>query len=294
MVDRVDLTRRVSSWLLPLLLWSDSGWANIIGDEDGRRPITSAGRELGLSEEEIKQARGATGYIVCPGTDHGNTMVNSFALVERLDVGAGTAHAFADQDGRLRTPLEECHFRNQAQAFVQQKLSGAAGLYLGARSRMGASDPRDFSVARLEAQVEMAKPYLLHEVEPRSLIGMDVLAVTSYAASLNPDPQVPLIQACKIRDVRWFDAEPVGSFMLLTDCDTEPVASGSIVLGRFDGELRALGIITSGGKRELDGQEYDLSTGSYTSAIMFHGRFRDAVLGIAGTGRMPDGNAARE
>jgi len=291
------MSRLISMLGLGLVLASPPAGAgaavrSIIGPDDGRASITAIGPELGLFPDEIEQARTSTGYLVCPGTEHGNGSVGAAALVagDRTLVAAG--HSFVDDRGRPRLPYEACHFSNQADMSVTVGLAaGPDGLYLGAEHVVPPGHPRDFAVARLAGPVAGARPYPVYEpAAAAALVGLELIVVTAFQPGVpGSDPLVPLVQRCSIRDSRpagEIDAElpateSAGAYVVYTDCDAERLASGSVMLARIDGTLHAVAVLVSTGRKTLDGQDYGLATGAYTAGVLLSGAFRDAVLAMA-------------
>jgi hypothetical protein len=287
--------RTATTLSLTLLLACPAGFADaairsIIGPEDGRAPITAIGPDLGLSPQEIEQARKATGYLFCPGTEFGNAALGAAALVEGPRTLVAAGHSFIDDQGRPRLPFEDCHFSNQAETSVTISLdAGDDGLVLGAADAMPPGHPRDFAVARLSGPVAGVQPYPIYR--PRSagaLVGLELIVLTAFQpGAADSDLLVPLAQRCSIRDFRRaaeLDPQlPAGEAdgVVYTDCDAERLASGSVMLTRVDGVLHAVAVLISTGKSTLDGQDYALATGSYTAAVLLSGEFRNAVLAMA-------------
>jgi hypothetical protein len=289
--------RKISTLGLGLLLAGQPMAAHaairsIIGAEDGRAPITAIGPELGLTPQEIEQARNATGYLMCPGTEHGNAALGAAALVEGARTLVAAGHSFVDDQGRPRLPFEECTFTNQAEFSVTVSVdAGQGGLYLGADDVVPPGHPRDFAVARLSQPIAGARPYPVYEgTAPADLIGIELIVVTAFQPGVaESDLLVPLVQRCSIREVRAARAldpqvpagEASGAYVVYTDCDAERLASGSVMLTRVDGELHAVAVLVSTGRSALDGKDYGLATGSYTAGVLLSGDLRDAVLAMA-------------
>ena len=105
------------------------------GNVDGRGALTAKAEQLGLSAAEVKRLRGATGYVICPGSAHGNGIVASAALVESAQVIVTVGHAFVDEKGVPRAPVEACVFRNQAVPPVEVPLAGGDLIWVGLRGR---------------------------------------------------------------------------------------------------------------------------------------------------------------
>ena len=231
-----------------------AGTRSIVGPEDGRAPITVIGPGLGLSPQEIEQARSATGYLMCPGTEHGNPALGAAALVEGAQTLVAAGHSFIDDQGRPRLPFEECTFTNQAEFSVTVPVAvGQGGLYLGAEDVVPPGHPRDFAVARLAEPIAGARPYPVYEpAAPADLIGLELIVITAFQPRVaESDLLVPLAQRCSIRDVRPANAldpqlptgEAAGAYVVYTDCDAERLASGSVMLTRVDGELHAVAVL---------------------------------------------------
>jgi len=274
--------------------------ANVVGSEDGRRPITAAGAELGLSAAEIVRIRSTTGYVFCPGSEKGNQSIGSGALLMSTQVAVATAHQFVDEQGQLRAPLAECTFRNQAVDPQKSVLAEPVerSLYLGMIEAPPPAYPRDFAVAHLKSPVRGAEPFPLYEGTPDELIGHEAILVTAYARNLQSDPQIPLVQACMVKTYMsahyWNDlpaAQAMDVAVLLTDCDAEKIASGGILLGRFNGALLAIGTVLSTGNTDKDGRPFNYADDSYTAVLLLSGQYLDAVNGMAGKGEMPADNA---
>lgn len=261
---------------------------NIIGKEDGRRSISIAAPEFGLTDDEVTQARLMTGYMVCPGSDAGNGAAISGGIVGETNIAVTNAHLFFDPVGNPRLPFEDCHFRNHAEppGIIPFDISG--GFYLGAKRLIQADNPRDFAVAKLAFRVEGADPYPIFVPDRgANIVGEEIIVVTAYAPSLGADQLGPIIQRCTVQMM----SRESETFKLITDCDLEPVGSGSLVLVRRGGILHALGLMSSSGKNHLDGVDFDLLSGSYSSGPGFYGDFESAIVALSHGTSVPANNS---
>jgi hypothetical protein len=131
------------------------------GNVDGRGPLDERAEQLGLSAADADRLRAATGYIVCPGTASSNGIIASAALVESTQVILTVGHAFVDEAGRARAPLEACIFRNQATPPTEVRLAGSDAVWIGLKGPAVPHDPRDYAVALLSRPVAGAVPLRL-------------------------------------------------------------------------------------------------------------------------------------
>src|SRR4026207_2276336 len=106
---------------------SDKRWI-LIGEKDDRGSLLELGPKLGMSKEEIEQARASTGYVYCNSRGisvvkrHG---VSGFlALSNQVVVTAG--HVFW---GKPDLTKLECFFQNQQNEYQTEQLDFASGAY---------------------------------------------------------------------------------------------------------------------------------------------------------------------
>lgn len=265
--------------------------ANVVGKHDGRQPITTAGPQLGLSATDIDRLRSSTGYMVCDGERHGNPAAISGGVIAGSAIAITNAHLFFDKAGVPREPFESCFFRNQAQVPQTVSMDIERGFFLGTSGLISADHPRDFAVVKLAKPIPNTTPFDPFAVrDPRDLLGIKILVVTSYAPSLKSNAAEPLIQECEVHDFR----EQAENLAVITDCDSEAVSSGSFILVRHEESLQVLGIISSSGKKELDGEAFDIAKGSYTTGVAVSGDFKSAITAMSLGDRPPADDVAPE
>lgn len=237
---------------------------------------------------EITQASLMTGYMVCPGSDADNGAAISGGIVGETNIAVTNAHLFFDPVGNPRLPFEDCHFRNHAEppGIIPFDISG--GFYLGAKRLIQADIPRDFAVVKLAFRVEGADPYPIFVPDRgANIVGEEIIVLTAYAPSLGADQLGPIIQRCTVKMI----SRESETFNIITDCDLEPVGSGSLVLVRRGGILHALGLMSSSGKNHLDGVDFDLLSGSYSSGPGFYGDFESAIVALSHGTSVPANNS---
>lgn len=246
------------------------GRAGIIGSTDDRGSLIKLGPKLGLSAAEIEQARRSTGYINCPLPKEKKIITGSAALVLSNQTIVTAAHIFIDKKHRWREPLSDCYFRPQAAPFTKIKIdptSIATGPLTPGRRRQGIND---WAVVRLVSPVRGATPY---EPLPRvaSVLRMftRIVSIAASAKGFKSDLDIPLIQECEVRMTSL--AEESRSF--LSDCDTSPGMSGSIILVRRDGQLFAAAMTRAATEGNAYA-EFDASTGS-DRAVTHHLEIRE-------------------
>jgi hypothetical protein len=247
------------------------------GNMDGRGAITEKAEQLGLSAADVVQLRAATGYIVCPGSEHSNGIVASAALVESAQLIVTVGHAFVDERGLPRGPVEDCVFRNQAHPPAEVKLVGGEGLWVGLGGPATPHDPNDYAVALLRQPVAGAVPLRMNSPMDGIRLGDLVVGVVAWQeiAGRALDRDAPVVQECAIRD---FDAsngtQPTN---YLTDCDLGPVGSGGHIVVRKDGRWVTGGVFSTSGGELSVGRGFDRRLGSYTRVIAVDGGLALAV-----------------
>lgn len=234
------------------------------GNVDGRGALTEKAVQLGLSAGDVERLRGATGYVVCPGTEHRNGIVASAALVESAQVIVTVGHAFVDEQGLPRGPIGECVFRNQAMPPVEVPLAGGDAIWVGLGGAARPHDPEDYAVAVLARPVAGAKPLRLRG--DRAAIDERMIGIVAWQ-EMTPamDAAAPVVQDCAVRDLDPAAGNQPTNY--LTDCDLGPVGSGGHLIARAGREWVTSGIFsTSGGERSV-GRGFSRRLGSYTRVI---------------------------
>ncbi len=245
------------------------------GNTDGRGSLTEKASELGLSDAEVGRIRATSGYVICPGTTYKNPSIMSASMLgNRMIVTA--LHAFFDDDpGRRRDPLSECYFRNQADPAEIVALDLEEGRYrFGKDVSPDTGDALDYAVVGLKDQVAGAQPfsYDSDEVEEGTWV-LELAAHQKSPTRTFPGDQ-PVIQQCRVRDILRGN----GPSLYIADCDASPLGSGGPMLTRnSDGELVVRGILIATGKQTLNGQPYDLPSGSASYFISTTGSFAAAI-----------------
>lgn len=247
--------------------------ANIIGPTDDRGSLIELGPQLGLSPEEIRQARTATGYVRCPGTTFKNGTTASGALVLSNQTVVTTAHTFIDRQGRWRDPISECYFLSQSERPLKIKFDPDK-IVVGTRRPFDEAK-NDWSVAHLVAPIKDAKPYrFLPPDAPLLSADPRLISISAWASGFKSNRSIPIVQQCKI----MYESSRAGP--IYSDCDSSQGMSGSIILTRRAGELLAVGIIIGSGLDTQDWQPFKLIDGPNASAtqhIVFQGEFARAL-----------------
>jgi hypothetical protein len=235
------------------------------GNVDGRGALTDKAALLKLSAADVIQLRGATGYVICPGSLAGNGIVASAALVESAQVIVTVGHALVDEAGRARAPLGDCLFRNQATPPVEMRLAGPDAVWIGLAGPAKAHDPRDYAVALLARPVPGAEPLRL--ASKTLPAGARVIGIVAWQeiAGKPLDPDMPVVQDCAVRELD--PAEGTLPTNYLTDCDLGPVGSGGHIVSRTGGQWVTHGVFSSSGGALSVGRSYSRRLGSYTRAI---------------------------
>jgi hypothetical protein len=219
------------------------GHANIVGPTDDRGTLIELGPKLGLSADEIEQARRSTGHIVCPVSKFDNGGQASAALVLSNQTIVTVAHVFVKGEKQWRE-LSECFFRPQSPPFETIKID-PTNIAVGTTSPFTAAQfPKDWAVVRLSAPIEGAKPYrfLPLKISARK-DGIRFILISAGARDVKSDPKVPIVQECKFRKTSF---KPPNLFFQ-SDCDTSFGMSGSVTLVRNDNELFVAAISQSSG-----------------------------------------------
>jgi hypothetical protein len=257
------------------------GRANVIGPTDDRGSLVTLGPKLGLTAVEIKQARGATGYIRCPGSKYKNGGVGSAALVLSNQTIVTVAHAFLDPQGRWREPLAECHFQPQSEAFPKIKID-PDNIVVGSHRPYGSQARNDWAVVRLKAPVNNAIPYpVLSRDAPAPHPTTRLVSIAARAKGVSNDAKIPIVQECQV--MTFLHTGPIHS-----DCDASQGMSGSIILTRHAGELFATGITIGTGLDSQDRKPFklvDIPEGSFTKHLVFRDDFLLAVTNMAKCGK---------
>jgi hypothetical protein len=239
------------------------------GNVDGRGALDEKAEQLGLSGTDVARLRGATGYVICPGSAHGNGIVASAALVENARIIVTVGHAFVDENGKARGPLTDCIFRNQASSPAEVRLVGEGAIWNGLDDAATPHDPRDYAVAVLARDVPGASP--LRWRSDALPAGERVVGIVAWQEieGKNHEAGMPVVQDCAVRDFDPGSGEiPVN---YLTDCDLGPVGSGGHILTNVGGTWATSGIFsTSGGQRSV-GRSFSRRLGQYTRAIGIDG-----------------------
>jgi hypothetical protein len=250
--------------------------ANIIGEKDGRGSLLELGPKLGMSKEEIQQARASTGYVYCEsstkpaGTEHA---VSGFlALSNQVVVTAG--HAFWGT--RIPTKLK-CFFQNQRARYQREELDFSPGAYYVGSAGMVS---QDYAVIRLKHPIRGAVPYQIASMSgdpTHNDVGAAIIAVISHQnIAADKDHAVPLVEGCNIRQENLTD--------IYTDCDMAQFGSGSVNLIRQNGRLVAKAMTVASGSSKRDYFPYNPALGSVTRAMLISDSFLKAVVSLAHEG----------
>jgi hypothetical protein len=234
------------------------------GNVDGRGSLVQKADQLGLSAADVSRLRAATGFVVCPGAEHGNGIVASAALVESAQVIVTVGHAFVDEQGRSRGPIEGCVFRSQAVPPVEVPLAGGEAIWVGLRGAAKPHDPDDYAVAVLSRPVAGAQPLRLRG--DRAVVDERMVGIVAWQ-EMEPAAEtgVPIVQDCAVRDLDPAQGGQPTNY--LTDCDLGPVGSGGHLIARAGNEWVTSGVFsTSGGKLSI-GRSFSRRLGSYTRVI---------------------------
>ena len=254
----------LASMLTPLLCGAVVADKDRFGNVDGRGPLIEKAAQLGLSEAEVERLRGATGFVICPGSVHGNGIVASAALVESAQVIVTVGHAFVDEQGRSRGPIEACLFRSQAVSPVEVPLAGGETIWVGLQGAAKPHDPEDYAVAVLSRSVPGAKPLRLRG--DRAAVDERMIGIVAWQ-EMEPPAQagMPVVQDCAVRDLDPASGSQPTNY--LTDCDLGPAGSGGNLIARAGNEWVTSGVFsTSGGKLSV-GRSFSRRLGSYTPVI---------------------------
>lgn len=275
---------KVVRWLIIALAFT-SGAANaaIVADEDrfgnvdGRAPLSESAERLGISAAEVERLRASTGYLVCPGSTHGNGIVASAALVGSARILLTVGHALVDEAGRARGPLEACVFRNQAVPPSEVPLAGADAVWIGLSGPPKAHDPRDLAIALLARPVQGASPLALRRGTLAA--GTRVVGIVAWQEvdGRRFDADTPVVQDCAVRDLDAAEGSLPTNY--LTDCDLGPVGSGGHILTRVDGQWATSGVFSSSGGDLSLGRSFSRRLGSFTRVIGVDGAVADALDG---------------
>lgn len=214
----------------------------IVGEDD-RDEITRTAGSLGLSKAEIDQAYFCTGTIVCPygrgsaGLVCASNSMKGSCTADRL---VTSRHLFTEPlRPFLRKEIDKCKFHNYRGFSTHLKMQDLALAepipylhYIDERA--------DRAVIRLSKPVPGCRPYNVEGVKS----GDDLIALTHVQQDIKAkfSGKHPLAYRCKA--LRLFSTFNGGPDMLYGDCDTEPGASGALLLSRGgDGRLNAVATI---------------------------------------------------
>lgn len=238
------------------------------GNVDGRGALMEKAEQLGLSAAEVKRLRGATGYVICPGSAHGNGIVASAALVESAQVIVTVGHAFVDEKGVPRAPIEECVFRNQAAPPVEVPLAAGDLIWVGLRGAAKPHDPEDYAVAALARPVAGAQP--LRVRGDRAAVDERMIGLVAWQ-EMQPalDAGEPVAQDCAVRDLDAAKGSQPTNY--LTDCDLGPVGSGGHLVARAGRDWVTSGVFSTSGGQLSVGRSFSRRLGSYTRVIAIEG-----------------------
>lgn len=245
------------------------------GNVDGRGSLAASAEQLGLSGADVKQLRAATGYIVCPGSEHGNGIIASAALVESSQLIVTVGHAFVDEKGLPRAPIEACVFRNQASPSTEARLAGGDAIWVGLGGAAKPHDPTDYAVALLARPVAGVTP--LRAAQGLLAVGERVIGIVAWQeiAGRTLDPNTPVVQDCAVRDRdAGKGAQPAN---YLTDCDLGPVGSGGHIVVKVGGAWVTAGLFSTSGGELSVGRSFSRRLGSYTRAIAIDGGLAAAI-----------------
>lgn len=241
------------------------------GNVDGRGAIDTKADQLGLTAADVELLRGATGYVICPGSERDNGIVASAALVESNQLVVTVGHAFIDEKGGSRGPIGDCLFRNQSIPPTEVRLAGGDHIWVGLDGAPVPHDPNDYAVALLSRPVTGAAPLKMNNPMSGLGLGDRVIGIVAWQEIEGQalDPGTPVVQECVLRD---FDAsngtQPTN---YLTDCDLGPMGSGGHVVVRAGGAWVTGGVFsTSGGERSV-GRSFSRRLGSYTRVVAVDG-----------------------
>jgi hypothetical protein len=283
------------AFLMPLLIWCTSVWAqpmdatllhpvNIVAQRgadgklsytDPRGLLTQLGPKLGLSADEIQQARHTTGYIFCPGSTLNNGGDASAALVGRGDFVITVAHAFVDwKTGLRREPLSECFFQTQGVPSERVYLDFTEGSYKIFTKFPVKEFWSDVAVVRLKKPLAKWTPFPFDNGYDRLYEGEELIEVSAdsepwpshlpplpekvfkdggqtYKAALSIEPLVQRCSAIRIgASVSW------NATIVYSDCSGKNGESGSAVLVRRQGHLVLKAVHTAGGHPSADFKPY--------------------------------------
>ena len=244
------------------------------GNVDGRGALDEKAEQLGLSTADVAHLRSAAGYVVCPGSTHGNGIVASAALVGSAQVVLTVGHAFVDELGRPRAPLSHCVFRVQSNPPVEVPLAGEDAVRSGLTSPPTPHSPRDYAVAVLSRPVPGAVPLRLAAPLATDTRVVGIVAWQEIDGK-SLDPNMPVVQDCAIRDSDPAEGRLPTNY--LTDCDLGPVGSGGHILVRQGGEWATAGVFSTSGGDLSVGRSFSRRLGSYTRVIGVDGGVADAL-----------------
>lgn len=246
--------------------------AHVIGEESRVR-VTEGYKAMGLDTVDMLRIRQSTGFVICPGTVHGNPSRTSGALVHDGRVLVTNSHSFVDKKGQRREPLNECYFKTQGVVPEIQYLDFSEGNYDINDNWMANENVNDFAVVRLRGMMTYARAFPIAPAS-ETFEGRSFILVSAKPRSPGkPFPEdEPVVQVCGIRKV--FPATFDYGTVYYGDCDLTNAGSGSIGLVMVNGRLNALSVASGSGEKDQDGQPYNESTGS----ISFHTPIKDNLL----------------
>lgn len=257
--------------------------------DDPRGALSLKAKELGLSDDEVREIRANTGYVLCEGKKTGGVTVGSGALFGRNGMQVLTnVHAIRGERGQSREP---CYFQNQATRPTRIRLV-VEDRFLGSEETAWIPD-EDIAGIRLSEKIPGADGLSLDVFGAPLKSRQEVIMISaSQNWTKSIPPNEPVAQICQVIDVLLENSVfPTG---LYGDCWATAGASGSIGLVRTEGRLRIKMLHWGDGtysredeetSRSKDYHPYSRADKSYSYAIGIDGKIARALDEFANEGR---------
>jgi hypothetical protein len=266
---------------------------NWIGKTDPRRQLTDIPelKEMGFTDKEIERARACSGIIVCPKNgDEKQTWGSATSLESSSQIVTAVHILFNGMNSEhptFKRDLDVCFFVNylNSRDRIRFKYDEAEKTDWSGR-RYWSDNFQQGAVIHLERNIPHCKPFPVDRSDTPMREGDHVVSVGHATAEMYPrvSGKEPIGEICEIkgRTAR----EGVGS-LYQSNCSSNPGQSGAALLVRRrdgDGHPRWMtkAIIIVSGPEDLDGNSFNLITGSYTDLLGIEGNFLREVLRGAG------------
>lgn len=230
----------------------------VIGSDD-RVPLSRFARRLNWNRSKAARVSKLNGEIKCTDT-RGNVTEFSGAVVGTQYTLLTAAHSFFDPVTNVRRDFVDCVFESQATS----PRVGPITVNLE-RSHIAASHrddhTKDWAVLRLSTGMG---DFFAVDPSGAALEEKEYIQVAARHEDL-PATGEPYAQTCSRREV-WARRGSNAS-LILSDCDSTAISSGSTFLVDSSDQLIAVGVLTGGGNPSRNGQPYSRAGATHSLAI---------------------------